>query len=46
VVVSNYPAIALYLKLGFRVVGTVRNGFCLKDGGYRDTLIFLLTWLQ
>jgi ribosomal protein S18 acetylase RimI-like enzyme len=44
VVVSNHAAIALYLQLGFRVVGTIRNGFRLKDGGYRDTMVFLLTW--
>jgi ribosomal protein S18 acetylase RimI-like enzyme len=44
VVAHNLPAVALYLKLGFRVVGTVRNGFRLKDGGYQDTLVFLLSW--
>ncbi len=40
VVKSNTPAIALYLKLGFTVLGTVKNGYRLADGSYTDTLIF------
>jgi L-amino acid N-acyltransferase YncA len=41
VVASNTAAIALYLKLGFKVLGTVTGGYRDKDGQYRDTLIFL-----
>ncbi len=43
VVASNTAAIALYLKLGFKVLGTVTGGYRDKDGHYRDTLIFLKT---
>lgn len=44
VVASNYRAISLYLKLGFQIIGTIPNGFRLKDGSYCDTLIFLKSW--
>jgi ribosomal protein S18 acetylase RimI-like enzyme len=44
VVASNTAAIALYLGLGFRILGTVPGGYRHKDGSYRDTLIFLKTW--
>ena len=44
VVASNTAAIALYLKLGFTVIGTIHHGYRLKDGAYCDTLIFLKTW--
>lgn len=40
VVKSNTAAIALYLKLGFTVLGTVKNGYRLADGSLTDTLIF------
>ena len=40
VVKSNTPAIALYLKLGFTVLGTVKNRYRLADGSLTDTLIF------
>ncbi|HIW72769.1 MAG TPA: GNAT family N-acetyltransferase [Firmicutes bacterium] len=40
VVKSNTAAIALYLKLGFTVLGTVKNGYRLADGRLTDTLIF------
>lgn len=43
VVASNTAAITLYLKLGFKVLGTVTGGYRDKDGHYRDTLIFLKT---
>ena len=43
VVASNTAAIALYLKLGFKVLGTVTGGYRDRDGHYRDTLIFLKT---
>lgn len=43
VVASNTAAIALYLKLGFKVLGTVTGGYRDKDGHYGDTLIFLKT---
>lgn len=44
VVATNTAAIALYLKLGFAVLGTVSGGYRDKNGEYRDTLIFLKTW--
>jgi len=44
VVSTNTAAIALYIKLGFRVLGTVPSGYRYKDGGYRDTLIMIKTW--
>ncbi len=40
VVKSNTAAIALYLKLGFTILGTVKNGYRLADGSLTDTLIF------
>ena len=40
VVKSNTPAIALYLKLGLTVLGTVKNGYRLADGSLTATLIF------
>lgn len=43
VVASNTAAIALYLKLGFKVLGTVTGGYRAAGGEYRDTLIFLKT---
>ena len=44
VVASNTTAIALYLKLGFAILGTVPGGYHAADGSWRDTLIFLKTW--
>lgn len=44
VVSSNTAAIALYIKLEFRVIGTVTGGYRYQDGSYRDTLIMLKTW--
>ena len=44
VVSTNYTAICLYLKLGFQIIGTVKNGYRLKDGTYQDTIIFLKSW--
>jgi ribosomal protein S18 acetylase RimI-like enzyme len=44
VVVTNTAAIALYLKLGFKVLGTVAGGYRDKSGNFRDTLIFLKSW--
>jgi L-amino acid N-acyltransferase YncA len=44
VVSTNTAAIALYIKLGFRVIGTVPGGYRYKDGTYRDTLIMIKTW--
>ncbi len=44
VVASNYPAITLYLKLGFKIIGTIKDGYRLKDNRYVDTLIFLKSW--
>jgi ribosomal protein S18 acetylase RimI-like enzyme len=44
VVSTNYPAITLYLKLGFKIIGTIKDGYRLKDNSYVDTLIFLKSW--
>ena len=44
VVSTNTAAISLYIKLGFRVIGTVPGGYRYKDEGYRDTLIMIRTW--
>ena len=44
VVATNYPAITLYLKLGFKIIGTIKDGYRLKDNHYVDTLIFLKSW--
>ena len=44
VVSTNTAAIALYIKLGFRVIGTVPGGYRYKNEGYRDTLIMVKTW--
>lgn len=44
VVSDNYPAIALYLKLGFTIIGMVKNGYRLKEDRFKDTIIFLKSW--
>ncbi len=44
VVATNYPAITLYLKLGFKIIGTIKDGYRLNDNCYVDTLIFLKSW--
>ena len=44
VVSTNYRAITLYLKLGFTLIGTIKNGYRLADGSFVDTLIFLKSW--
>lgn len=44
VVCTNYPAIALYLKLGFTIIGMVKNGYRKNDDIFEDTIIFLKTW--
>ena len=41
VVAANTRAIALYLSLGFKILGTVTGGYRKADGTYADTLIFL-----
>lgn len=44
VVSTNYVAIRLYLSLGFKIIGTINNGFRKKDNTYCDTIIFLKSW--
>lgn len=44
VVCTNTSAIALYIKLGFHIIGTVPGGYRYKETGYRDTLIMIKTW--
>lgn len=39
VVASNYSAIRTYTKNGFEIVGTIRNGFQLKDGSFSNMYI-------
>lgn len=38
VVSSNAPALALYKKLGFTQLGTIPEGFLMKDGSYEDII--------
>lgn len=38
VVASNTAALKLYEKLGFIKLGTIRNGFLMKDGTYADII--------
>lgn len=40
VVKTNYPAITLYLKLGFEIIGTIPDGYRMKDESFEDILIF------
>jgi len=40
VVCTNFPAIRLYIDLGFEIIGTIPNGYRLPDGSYTNTLIF------
>lgn len=44
VVCTNTSAINLYLSQGFRVIGTINNGFRMKNNTYTDTMIFLKYW--
>ncbi len=39
---NNHRALALYLKLGFQVEGTLRNDKLLSDGTYRSTYTMAL----
>ncbi len=38
VVASNRAALALYEKIGFVRLGTIPNGFLMKDGHYEDII--------
>jgi len=40
VVKTNYNAIRLYEKLGFIRLGTIPNGFLMKDGKFEDIISF------
>ena len=42
VVSSNYSALHLYKKLGFVQLGTIPEGFLLKDGTYQDITVHYL----
>lgn len=35
---SNYGALYLYKKLGFKQLGIIPNGFLMKDGNYEDII--------
>lgn len=43
VVASNIHAIHLYERLGFVKIGTVPEGFLLKDGTYEDIILYYHT---
>ncbi len=38
VVSTNISALKLYKKLGFTQLGTIPNGFLMKDGSYQDII--------
>ena len=38
VVSNNTPALNLYAKLGFTRLGTIPEGFHMKDGSYQDII--------
>ncbi len=42
VVSTNTPAVKLWTSLGFRIVGTIPNGFRRGDGGHVDLLMMFL----
>ncbi len=41
VVAENHAAIQLYLKLGFRIIGQIKEGYRKQDGSYVDTVLFI-----
>lgn len=42
VAAGNIPAVKIYKKLGFRIIGTVPEAFRLKDGSYDDLHIMYI----
>lgn len=40
VVASNIHASHLYERLGFVQLGTIPDGFCMKDGTYEDICLY------
>lgn len=43
VVATNTHAKYLYDKLGFQMIGTVKDGFLMKDGNYEDICLYYYT---
>ncbi len=43
VVATNTAALSLYKKLGFTALGTIPNGFMLKNGSYEDIVVHYKT---
>lgn len=43
VVASNLPALHIYAQAGFQKIGTIPNGFLLKNGTYSDMHILYLS---
>ncbi len=46
VVTTNLPAVNLWKKMGFKIIGTTPNGFKYQSLGFVDTYIMYLAWQE